>query len=345
MKTKDTRTLSIIEQELIRKKLINMVVDMGQTVTGAAHSLGINRRTATNWLKNYRLYGNEGLIQQRRGRRYGTKRTLSLSQEQKIRKFIESGPPEDVGLTAPLWTRDAIAELIDLRFGIQIPVRTMGLYLERWGYTPQRPQKRANERDEERIAKWINKDYPKIVAKARRENAEIHWGDETGVSTRELYGRGYSPKGKQPIRKHNATRTAVSVISSVSRVGTLRFMVFHGTLKASTFLKFLKRLVMSKRKKIFLIVDNVRPHHAKVVKAWLEQNKNAIELFFLPPYAPEINPDEYFNNLLKQRIRRRTLPKDRVSLAKVVRRTARQIQKLPKLVSKLFKAKDVKYAA
>lgn len=322
-----------------------MVEMTGQTVTGAAHSLGVNRKTATQWLRDYRTRGVKALTQERRGRRVGTKRTLSAEQEKKVKRQVEKSTPEEIGLPYPLWTRDVIAELIQNQFRVALPVRTMGLYLKRWGYTPQRPQKRANERDEKRIQRWITKEYPKIVAKAQKEKAEIHWSDETGISSRELYGRGYSPRGKQPVRRHNAARTSVSMISSISRTGTFRFMVFDGSLKAATFLKFLQRLVAKRRKKIFLIVDNARPHHAKLVTTWLRNNTEAIELFYLPPYAPEINPDEYLNNLLKQRIRRRSLPADKNALAKIVRKASRSIQKSPKLVKRLFQARSVRYAA
>jgi len=345
MKKQDTRSLSIQEQELLRRRLITLVEQDGVTVTGAAKTVGVNRRTATMWLKRYRS-GKGGLTQQRRGRRAGEKRRMTASQEREIRRIICKKVPTEVGLPSyALWTRDAIAALIAQRYGIRLAVRTMGLYLSRWGFTPQRPLRRAYERDQRAIERWKAVEFPRITALAKKIGAEIHFEDETGVSTEDMRGRGYAPRGTKPIRKHFGTRSSVSMASTITRQGILRFMVFEGALTASIFLVFLKRLVASSDRPIFVVLDNIRPHHARLVTNWVKQNSEKIRLFFLPAYAPELNPDECFNNLLKGRLRSKPAVDSRQALARRVRAAARTVQRSPQLVRSLFREPNVSYAA
>jgi len=91
--------------------------------------------------------------------------------------------PEQLRMPFALWTRAAIGELIRARYGVRLPVRTIGHYLKRWGFTPQKPLKRAYEQRPETITRWLEHEYPAIAARAKREGAEIHWGDETSLST------------------------------------------------------------------------------------------------------------------------------------------------------------------
>ena len=139
------------------------------------------------------------------------------------------------------------------------------------------------------MRQWLETDYPAIVKRAKAENAEIHWADETGLSNQANYGRSFAPRGKTPVVPRLAQRFTQSMISSLTNRSQLRFMVYDGALNAQIFLRFLKRLVRSASQKIFLIIDNLRPHHAKLVTVWVEAHKDQIELFYLPPYAPEHN--------------------------------------------------------
>lgn len=345
MKKQDTRSLSIREQELLRRRLITLVEEDGVTVTGAAQAVGVNRRTATLWLTRYRS-GKGGLTQQRRGRRAGENRRMTAAQEREIRKIIRKKVPTEVGLQSyALWTRDAVAGLIAKRYGIHLAVRTMGLYLSRWGFTPQRPLRRAYERDPRAIERWKAVEFPKIAALAKKMGAEIHFEDETGVSTEDMRGRGYAPRGSKPIRKHFGTRSSVSMASTITRQGVLRFMVFEGALTASIFLVFLKRLIESSNRPVFVVLDNIRPHHARIVTNWVKQHSDKIRLFFLPAYAPELNPDECFNNLLKGRLRSKPAVDSRQALARRVRSAARTVQRSPQLVRSLFREANVSYAA
>ncbi len=162
-----------------------------------------------------------------------------------------------------------MSQLIEQRFGIKLPVRTMGLYLARWGFTPQKPMKKAYEQSPSAVKKWLDEDYPVIAARAKAEGAEIHWGDESGLRSDDVRGRGSAPKGKTPVIRVNNKRHGLSVISTVTNKGQMRWRIFDGALNASILIEFLRRLIKGATKKLFLILDNLRVHHAKPVKAWL----------------------------------------------------------------------------
>jgi hypothetical protein len=202
-------------------------------------------------------------------------------------------------------------------------------YLRDWRLTPQRPQKRATERREPAVQDWLNRDYPAIAAQAKAEGGEIHWGDETGVSNQANYGRSFAPQGCTPVIRRSATRFAYSMISTVTNRGTLRFMIYEGALNAFIFLSFLRRLTKSAGRKVFLIVDNLRVHGAKSVTAWVEANRDRIEVFYLPPYAPDHNPDEFMHNDLKQGLARRRIPKNRAGLKSGLQSHMRSLQRRP----------------
>jgi transposase len=189
-------------------------------------------------------------------------------------------------------------------------------YLKRWGFTTQRPLKKAYEQPPEAIAKWVNEEYPKIAAQAKEEGAEIQWGDETGLRSDDVRGRGYAPKGKTPVVLANANRSKLSVISTVTNKGQMRWKVFSGALNAKVLTGFMKRLVYGREKRIFLVLDNLRVHHSKAVKKWLKENEDKILVFYLPSYSPELNPDELLNADLKQHVTKAAPARNKIALTR-----------------------------
>jgi transposase len=253
--------------------------------------------------------------------------------------------PDQLKLPFALWTREAVGQLIERKTGLRLSLTAIGTYLSAWGLTPQKPVRRATERNEPAIQAWMKRDYPAIAKRARKEKAEIHWSDETGVSNQANYGRSFAPAGETPVIPRPAARFTQSMISSVTNQGKLRFMIYDGALNAVIFLKFLRRLIKDTTRKLFVIVDNLRVHKARVVMAWVEENKDRIELFYLPPYAPERNPDEYVNNDVKQAMGRRATPMDKAAMKAGLTSHMRGLQRRPHKVRSFFKAPDVRYAA
>jgi transposase len=269
----------------------------GKKQTEVAEVFGVTRQAVGKWVKAYREGGEKALKARRRGRPKGG--SLLPWQAAQVAKTVVDRYPEQLKLPFYLWTREAVAELIECRFGIRLSVWTIGRYLSRWGFTPQKPLRRAFEKNPEEVHRWLEQDYPTIRKQAKREKACIYWGDEMGLRSDHATGRSYGRRGQTPVIPGTGVRFRCNMISSVTNRGRLNFMVFKKRFQAEVFLKFLRRLVRQAKGKVFLIVDRHPVHRSKKVKGWLEKNVQHIRMFFLPSYSPELNPDELLNQDVK----------------------------------------------
>jgi transposase len=281
----------------------------------------------------------------RGGRPTGNGRHLTSRQEAQALRWICGRYPDQLRLPFALWTRRAVQELFRTKFDVSMPIRTVGLYLERWGLTPQRPSRRAYERDDAAVDRWLRVEYPKIARMAKENRAEICWGDETGVRSDESRHRGYALRGKTPILRIPVRRSSVSVISALTNQGTVRFMIYKGALSPDILLRFLRRLIQGRKRPIFLILDNLRVHKARKVAAWVERNASRIRIFFLPPYSPELNPDEYLNGDFKRGVYTGVPPRDAADLRRRAFSQLRSIQRSPNRVRAYFQHPAIQYAA
>ena len=280
-----------------------------------------------------------------RGRKRGEGRQLTPEQEAEIRRLICDKTPDQLKLGFALWNRQAVSQLIEDRLGVEVPIRTIGEYLKRWGFTPQKPIKKAYEQRPAEVRKWLDEEYPQIAARAKAEQAEIHWGDETGLRSDDVRGRGYAPKGQTPVVRVNNKREGLSIISTVTNQGKVRWKVFEGAMNAGVLIDFFKRLIKDAERKVFLILDNLKVHHARKVKDWLVKHEEEIEVFYLPSYSPELNPDECLNADLKDGVTRRAPARSKAQLKKAAISHLRKLQKSPRRVRKYFEHKPVRYAA
>ncbi len=340
----DFRKLPSSTQAELRRVAVNMVLS-GTNRIDVARAIGVNRRFVGEWVRAFEATGEAALAGGRRGRRPGEQKALNRRQEATIRRLIVGRCPDQLKLPFALWTREAVGQLIERKAGIRLSPTAIGTYLSAWNLTPQRPIRRAMERSEAAIQTWMKREYPAIARRARKEKAEIHWSDETGISNQANYGRSFAPAGKTPVIPRPATRFTQSMISSVTNQGKLRFMIYDGALNAAIFLKFLRRLIKDTDRKLFVIVDNLRVHRARTVAAWVEENKDRIKLFYLPPYAPERNPDEYVNNDVKQGMARRGTPMNKAAMRAGLTAHMRGLQGRRHKVRAFFQAPDVRYAA
>ncbi len=345
MQLGDARKLSQDAQEALRKRAVRLVNVNRKPVKEVADIIGVARWTVYKWLTAVRLHGEQAIVKKRRGPRKGSQAALSKIQCRIIQRLITDRCPEQLKMSFALWTREAVRYLIQHSFGIKLHLTTVGKYLKAWGYTAQRPLRRAYTQNPEKISRWLEDQYPAIAAQAKKENAEIHWGDESGIRSDCQVNTSYAPKGKTPVLKQPGRRFSVNMISSITNKGSMRFMVYEGSFNISIFLKFLRRLIQKQERKIFLIVDNLRVHHGKKVQEWIAKHHEKIELFFLPPYAPEYNPDEYLNNAVKGRTHRRKMSRTQEELTGHVRSTLAGLQKEPATIKSLFQSPTVLYAA
>ena len=279
------------------------------------------------------------------GRPKGSGRLLAPAEEHEIQWLIQDRTPDQLKMNYALWTRQAVGELIEARYGIRLKVRNVGKYLKRWGYTPQKPLKKAYEQSPVAVGKWLDEQYPEIAKRAKQEGAEIHWGDETGLRSDDVRGRSFAPRGETPVIRINSKREGLSVISTVTNKGQMRWKIFEGAINGDILIDFMGRLIRGAPKKIFLILDNLRVHHCKPVKKWLAEHADQIEAFYLPSYSPELNPDEMANADIKQVVTTQAPARTKLQLVKATARHLRSVQKKPERIRKYFEHGPVRYAA
>jgi transposase len=344
METIDMRSLSRAARHERRVQVIRLR-KAGRTYDEIAAQTGLSRTGVFDICKRHEAAGAKALHDAPSGRKSGDGRLLESAQEAMVRKLITDKTPDQLKMPYALWTRAAVAQLIEQRFGIRLPIRTMGLYLARWGFTPQKPMKKAYEQSPAAVKKWLDEDYPVIAARAKAEGAEIQWGDESGLRSDDVRGRGFAPKGQTPVIRVNNKRHGLSVISTVTNKGQMRWRIFDGALNTDILIDFLRRLIKGASKKLFLILDNLRVHHAKPVKAWLAEHADAIEVFYLPSYSPELNPDEMANADIKQAVTTLAPARSKLQLVKATARHLRSVQRQPERIRKYFEHDPVRYAA
>ena len=234
-------------------------------------------------------------------------------------------------------------QLIERECGIQLSVRGVGNYLKRWGFTPQKPIKKAYEQRPEAVQKWLGGAYPLIEQRARTEGGEIHWGGETALFNTDIRGRSYAPAGKTPVVfAVGGTRQKLSMIATVTNP---RWMIIDESFNTDRLIEFLEALIKDAGKKVFLILDNLRIHHSKPVKAWMAQRQDRIELFYLPSYSPELNPEERLYADLKHAIRSRVPARTKAKLKTAATEHMRKLAQSPERVKAFFQDSHVKYAA
>jgi transposase len=306
---------------------------LGYAVSDIAAILGVREETVSRWCSRYRRGGREALPGDRTGRPVGSGRLLDGGQEHGIRQAIETKTPQELGIPSALRTRQAVRELIHRRVGLRLPTRTVGEYLRRWGFTPQKPVRKAYEQDPKAVAEWLERTYPGIERRAAKEGGEVHWGDETGVRSTCQHGRGYARPGATPELIVPGSRFSVNMIATMTNQGKVRWMIYTGKMNAELFIVFLTRLLVGATKKVFLIVDHLSVHEAGAVEQWLADKTDRIEVFYLPKYAPERNPDEYLNCDVKANINTDGLPKDREELQGKLHRFMQRLAKLPARVA------------
>lgn len=339
----DTRTLSPSTQESIRYKAV-AAVNAGMSQSKAAEVFGVAQKSIWMWLKAFRAGGPDALKSHKRGPK-GERGTLKGWQAATICCLIRDRHPEQLKLPFVLWTAGAVRQLIQRKFKVRVSERTVRRYLAQWGFTPQKPVRRAYEQDDAVVKRWLDEEYPAIRAAAKKEKALIYWGDEMGVRSDHQAGRSYAPRGKTPAIPGTGQRFGCNVVSALTNRGDLSFMVYQKGFTTSVFLRFLRRLVKQTRRKVFAIVDRHPVHRSKAVNVWLDKHAKKIRLFFLPGYSPELNPDEMVNQDVKANAVGRKRARNRPQLMRNVRRYLERRRANPDRVKRYFHESSVQYAA
>ncbi len=329
-------------QEETRFRIVDYLRNKRGTQKQAAEIFAVTERAVNKIWNKYKTEGKRSLVNKKRGVKEGKK--INGKQAAEVRNLIKDKLPDQLKLPYGLWTREAVQQLIERRYGTSLSVKQVGRYLKLWGYTPQKPIRKAFEQKPEQVKQWLDKEYPAIKKQAARQKGTIYFGDETGMRSDHQSGRSYAPQGQTPVIKSTGQRFSLNMISAISNKGHLQFMIID-KFNGEVFIDFLKRMIRYSKEKIFFVTDGHPAHKTKKLKAWLEENKERIEVFFIPPYSPELNAQEYLNQDVKTNIigKKRPINKDQMRVN--VENFMKKRKNSRKQVQKYFHAKHVRYAA
>lgn len=342
MKQKDGRNRTASTQEVIREQVIDFLKKKRGSQGEAAKIFGLHIRSVNRMWARYRAGGNRNIKSKKRGVQGGKK--VNGKQADELRRLIKNKLPDQLKLPFGLWTRDAVKLLMRKRYGIVLSRTQVGRYLKSWGYTPQRPIGKAFEQKPAKVKEWLEKEYPKIKKRAVKEKAVIYFGDETGMRSDHHAGRSYAPVGKTPVIKRTGQRFSLNMISAISNRGHLQFMIIDGRFNSEVFQTFLQQMIKYSKQKIFFVTDGHPAHKTKKLNEWLAQRTHRLKVFFLPPYSPELNPQEYVNQDLKTNVIGKKRPINKEEMKKNVEDFMNRRKNDRKQVRKYFHVSHVRYA-
>ena len=342
MKASDARRLDHATLEQMRERAVRSVQD-GESPELVARVLGVNRSTVYGWLAQYRR-GGWGALKAKP--LFGRPPKLDDKKLRWIYDTVTQRNPLQLKFEFALWTREMVAKLIKDRFGITLSLVSVGRLLAQLGITCQKPLHRALERDEALVQQWLKQEYPKIRALAQREKADIYFGDAAHMRSDHHAGRTWGKKGETPVVSSTGARYRMSLISAITSRGHMRFMIKEkGGVNAEVFIKFLRRLMVGCKNKIFLIVDRGPAHVAKKTKAFVASLGGRLRLFYLPPYSPDTNPDELVWKHLKADTVGRTSITSFDDFRDKVKSSMLSLQRSPAKIQSFFQKPSLKYAA
>jgi len=340
MKKNDGRKLTHEQSEYIRMQAVRAVIKDKRSPEKVIKIFGLHRSNIYKWINQHKEGGWKALES-----RPSTGRIPKVdNKEKKVLSKILMKNPLQLHFDFGLWTLEMVAEIILRKFQKEVSIWTVSRILHEIGYSKQKPLFRAYQQNPEEVEKWLKDKYPAIKEEAKKEKREIYFEDEAGFKSTDHKGKTWAKKGKTPIVRVTGTHSSINSISAVSNKGVLRFMMYKGTFDSELFIDFLKRLMAGHKKKITVIADNHSSHKSAKVKAFLASTKGNLKIYYLPPYSPELNPDEQVWNNAKTDIAKK-LTKKVSGIKEIVQSTMHSIQKDVTLVKSFFHHPDVAYAS
>jgi len=339
MKLLDGRKLS---HEALEQLRINAVlrVEAGESPEVVIKSIGFQRVCIYRWIAAYRSGGIEAL---RAKKLNGRPPILSGDQLMKIFSVITHETPEQYKFPFALWTISIIRDVIRQLFNVRLSEVSVWRTMQKLGLTPQRPLRRAYQQKTESVQMFLSNDFPKIKTRAKLMGASIYWGDEASIRSDYHSGTTWVVKGNTPIVRTTGARFKVNMISAIDALGNMRFMIIEHGLTADIFIEFLRRLISGRKAPVFLIVDGHPVHRGKKVKQFVCEHADQLELYYLPGYSPELNPDELvWNHVKNQTVGKMTITGPE-QLREIVHFALRRLSKLPHIIRQFFQAPELLY--
>lgn len=340
----NNKKLSPSDLGILRKKAVEAIVVHGINKKQVSITFGFSRSSIWKYLKEYEIYKEASFGYKKRGVKAGARSKISKNQEEELKSKILSHTPDELGMDYTLWNSKVLQEYIESNYLYRYNRRSIRKMMNRLGFTSQKPIKLAYQRNPEKINEWLTVTYPEIKSRAMKESARIYWGDEMGIQSTDNRGKTYGLKGKTPTIKRSGSRFKCNMLAAISPQGFMNWMVFEDNFTSKKCIEFLGRLIRQIKQKIFLILDNHRVHHSKKVKAYVERHKDKLELFYLPPYCPDMNPQELVNQDVKANFNNFRVLKSVKDLTINVRSYLTQIQFNGIKIQNYFKKKEVAYA-
>jgi transposase len=313
----------------------------GERAEDVARVMGLNVRSVYRWMAAFLEGGQKALLAKPIP---GRPRKLDAEQLKWLARALRTRNPQQFQFPFALWTRALVQQLIAERFEVRMSLSAVGRLLTALGFTVQRPVHRAWQQDPVLVERWLAEEYPSIRAEAKREGAQIFFGDESGMRSDYHAGTTWAKRGRTPVVKATGARFGWNMLSAIGARGELRFMTHEGTVTAAVFCEFLRRLLVGADRPVYVIVDGHPAHRAKRVRQFVEAQEGRLKLFFLPPYSPELNPDELVWGHVKTQVARR-LPQTKAELRERLLAALRHLQSMPAKVSGFFRHPSCAYAA
>lgn len=343
----NVKSMSAEAREELRRRAFEGFKN-NETAYSVSKRLKVRKTTVYRWYGEFQKRGQEAVLEQKRGADISCHSALSLTQRKQLEKDITDKTPDQLKFGFALWSSKAIKEYVRRKFGIDISRRTARRYMKSLGFTYQCPIRRAKEQNPKAVAEWLETTYPAIKAQAEKNKALIMWADETANMIGAERRAGFAPRGKSPVlRTPDKRKIRCNSISAIANNGELEFMFFDDAMNADIFKTFCEKLLVNRKNPIYLIVDNLRVHHAKILTPWFDEQKslNRLSIFYLPSYSPELNPDEYLNRDIKAHLAEKSIPKSKHALQSTIQKHLNNRKRDKEAVKKLFHKEEVLYAS
>ncbi|MDN0085783.1 IS630 family transposase [Crenobacter sp. SG2305] len=330
----DHHTLQVMRQQAVK------AIREGQSVQSVAAAYGVNPRTVFRWLADFANGGQNALLAKPIP---GRPPKVTADEMSWLAKAVKDNTPQQFKFEFGLWTLSLIGELIRREFGKKLSLASVSRVMKLLGFSVQKPLYQAWQQDAALVRQWESETYPGIREEAKKAGATIYFADESGIRSDYHTGTTWAPCGQTPVVNVTGRRFSLNMISAVSPRGDFRFMVHEGSVTATVFREFLKRLMIGAEKPVFVIVDGHPIHKAKLVRDYVESLEGKLNLFYLPPYSPQLNPDEQVWAHVKRQVSKR-LVQNHEEMKRLAIGALRRIQKLPGLVKSFFRQPECQYA-
>lgn len=301
--------------------------DAGVSRAEVARRLNVTWRAAHNWYVAWQEKGPDGLLATRKP---GPEPKFNAEHMEQLTMLLAQGAQAH-GYPNALWTIPRIRRLIDEEMGIKASGSEVWRLLRRMGWSPQKPTKRARERNEPAITRWKREQWPRILKEAQEQERTIVFVDESGLSMKPSRKQTWAPLAQTPVLEFCFNWKKLSAIAGMS-FRQIYFRLHEGSIKGPEVVEFLQHLCRQIAGPLTIVWDGLGAHWGKLVKEHVAACEGKLHLEQLPAYAPELNPVEYLWAQVKQHEMANFTPKDLHELSAEARRALRKVKRAPRYI-------------